>query len=245
MTGTARAVRAEWVKFGSLPSHTVAAVLASATIVALAALLVTVRTSEGTAPTPTELLSGVSWAQFVLVVLAVVTVCSEWSSGTSRTTFLAVPARWPVLAGKVTVVGAVGLVAGTAGGAGALALASAAGVDLGSAPALTARLIAGAGLYLGTLAVLALGIATIVRDLAGAVLTVAGFLWVAPFVAAMVPLAPVRELAPYLPTSAGVLLIAPETADAALTPWGGYAVLLAWTAAALAGAVVTLRTRDV
>lgn len=250
MSGAARAIHAEWIKFGSLPANRVAVVVASATIVALAAMLLSARANEGTAPTPTptELLGGVSWAQLVLVVLAVVTVCSEWSSGTSRITFLAVPARWPVLAGKASVVGTVGLAAGAAGAAAALALgavtAPATGPDLSAEPALVARLIAGAGLYLGTLAVLALGIAAVVRDLAGSILAVAGFLWVAPFAVAMIPVPEVQELAPYLPTSAGVLLIAPD-GGGALTPWGGYAVLLAWTACALAAAVVTLRARDV
>ena len=249
MTDAARAVRAEWVKFRSLPSNRITVAVAFAVIVAFAAMLLSVRPLEGevadVVPAPTELLAGVSWAQFVLATLAVVAICSEWASGTSKVTFLAVPTRWPVLAGKVAVVGVAGLVAGATGGAAAFALASAMGVDLGSEPALTIRLIAGAGLYLGTIAVLALGIGTIVRDLTGSILTVAGFLWVVPFVAPLIPVPAVRELALYLPTSAGLLLIAPDGSAVELSPWGGYAVLLAWTAAALAGAVVTLRTRDV
>lgn len=247
MTVAARAVHAEWVKFRSLPSNPVTVAVASAMIIGLAAMLLSVQDGDGVvpAPTPTELLAGVPWAQFVLAVLAVVMICSEWGSGTSKVTFLAVPTRWPVLAGKVAVVGMAGLVAGSAGGATAFALASATGTDLGAEPALTVRLVAGAGLYLGTIAVLALAIGAIVRDLAGSVLAVVGFLWVMPFVATMIPVPEVRELAVYLPTSAGVLLLAPDGAATELTPWGGYAVLLAWTAAALAGAVVTLRARDV
>jgi ABC-2 type transport system permease protein len=181
----------------------------------------------------------------VLAVLAAVMICSEWASGTSKVTFLAVPTRWPVLAGKVAVVGVVGVVTGAAGGAAAFALASATGTDLGAEPALTIRLVAGSGLHLGTVAVLALGIGAIVRDLAGSILSVVGFLWVVPFVATMIPVPEVRELAVYLPTSAGLLLLAPDGAATELTPWGGYAVLLAWTALALAGAVITLRGRDV
>ena len=247
MTDAARAVHAEWVKFSSLPSNRITVAVTFATIVALAAMLLTAQDGDGAVPvpTPTELLSGVSWAQFVVAVLAVVAICSEWASGTSKVTFLAVPTRWPVLAGKVTVVGVVGLLAGAAGGAAAFALASTMGIDLDSEPTLTIRLITGAGLYLGTIAVLALGIGAIVRDLAGSILAVVGFLWVAPFVIPMIPVPEVRELAQYLPVSAGVLLLAPDDAATTLTPWGGYAVLAAWTAAALAGAVIALRARDV
>src|SRR5690606_20900046 len=107
-------------------------------------------------------------------------------------------------------------------------------LDVGGEPSLALRLVAGAGLYLGTVAVLALGIGTIVRHLAGSVLTVLGFLWVTPFVLGLVPVPELQRLALYLPTSAGTLLIAPEPSAVGLTPWGGYAVLLAWTVAALA-----------
>ncbi|MFD2026583.1 hypothetical protein [Promicromonospora aerolata] len=247
MTVATRAVHAEWVKFRSLPSHPVTVAVAFAMIIGLAAMLLSAQDRDGAvpAPTPTELLAGVPWAQFVLAVLAVVMICSEWASGTSKVTFLAVPTRWPVLAGKATVVGTVGLVAGATGGATAFALASASGTDLGVELTLTVRLVAGAGLYLGTIAVLALAIGAIVRDLAGSILAVVGFLWVMPFVAAMIPVPEVRELSVYLPASAGVLLLAPDGAATELTPWGGYAILLAWTTAALAGAVVTLRGRDV
>jgi ABC-2 type transport system permease protein len=247
VTVAARAVRAEWVKFCSLPSNPVTVTVAAAVIIGLAAMLLSAQAGDGAvpAPTPTELLAGVSWAQFVLAVLAAVMICSEWASGASKITFLAVPTRWPVLAGKVAVVGVVGLVVGAAGGAAAFALASASGTDLGAEPALTVRLVAGSGLYLGTIAVLALGIGAIVRDLAGSILAVVGFLWVMPFVATMIPVPEVRELAVYLPTSAGVLLLAPDGAATELTPWGGYVVLLAWTAATLAAAVITLRARDV
>jgi ABC-2 type transport system permease protein len=247
VTEAARAVRAEWIKFCSLPSNLVTASAAFAAVVGLAAMLLLAQDGDGPvpAPTATELLAGVAWAQLVLAVLAVVTICSEWASSTSRVTFLAVPNRWPVLAGKVAVVGAVGLAAGAAGGGTAFALASAMGTDLGGDPAVVVRLVAGAGLYLGTIAVLALGIGTIVRDLAGSILAVVVFLWVTPFAVTMIPAPEVRELALYLPTSAGLLLLAPDGTAAELGPWGGYAVLLAWTAVALAGAVVTLRARDV
>jgi ABC-2 type transport system permease protein len=240
-----RVVRAEWTKFRTLPSNLITVTITFATIVGLAGVLLATIADDGTPLAPIDLLAGVSWAQFLPAVLGVVAICSEWAAGTSRPTFLAVPTRWPVLAGKVAVVGVVTFVAGTAGAAGALALGAAAGVDVGADPALVIRIVSGTGLYLGTIAVLALGIGAIVRNLVGSILTALGFLWIAPFAAAMIPVPEVQELATYLPTSAGVLLITPENPAVDLTPWGGYAVLLAWAATALAGALLALRARDV
>lgn len=241
----ARVVRAEWTKFRTLPSNLVTMTITSVTIIGLAGVLLAALAGEGTVPATIELLAGVSWAQFLPAVLGVVMICSEWTSGTSKVTFLAVPTRWPALAAKVAVVGVATFVAGAAGAAGALVMGAATGVDVGRDPALVIRLVVGTGLYLGTIAVLALGLGAIVRDLVGSILTVLGFLWVVPFAAAMIPVPEVQELTLYLPASAGVLLITPDNPAVGLTPWGGYAVLLAWAAAALAGAVLTLRTRDV
>lgn len=242
---TWRALRAEWEKFRTLPSGPITVVSAFVIVTGSAALLLSARAGHGVDVASTELLTGVSAAQFLLSVLAAMTACSEWASGTSKVTFLAVPTRWPVLVGKTAVVGAAALLVGTTGAAGSLSLGAAAGIDVTADPALTTRLVTGAGLYLGAVAVFALGIAIIVRDVAGSVLTVLGFLWIAPFVVAVVPVPELQRLAQYLPTSAGLLVIAPENSADGLTPWAGYGVLLAWTAAAVIAAAVTLRTRDV
>lgn len=240
-----RVVRAEWTKFRTLPSNLITVTITFGTIVGLAGVLLVTIADQDTALAPIDLLAGVSWAQFLPAVLGVVAICSEWVAGTSRATFLAVPTRWPVLAGKAAVVGIVTCVAGSAGAAGALAMGAAAGVDVGADPALMIRVVSGTGLYLGTIAVLALGIGAVVRNLVGSILTAVGFLWIAPFIVAMIPVPEVQALASYLPTSAGVLLITPDNPAVELTPWGGYAVLLAWAATALAAALLTLQARDV
>lgn len=240
-----RAARAEWIKFGTLISYPVTAVAALSVIVVLAAVLVWARAGESAVPSTVELLTGVSWAQLLLPVLAVVFICSEWASGTSRVTFLAAPTRWPVLLGKAAVVGAVSFLVGVLGAAGALLVGAAGGVEVGHDVGLAVRLVAGAGVYLGALAVLALGVGAIVRNLIGGILTVIGFLWVLPLLVALIPSPEVQRLVAYLPTPAGGLLISAETPASQLTPWAGGAVLLAWAGAALVGAVIVLRARDI
>lgn len=255
-----RALRAEWLKFGTLASHPITALSALAIIIGLAAVLVWTRAAESSAPTAPELLTGASWAQLLLAVLAVVFVCSEWVSGTSRVTFLAVPRRWPVLLGKATVLGVVSFLVGALGAAGALGVGTLGvgtdvagrGADLASVaePAgadagLAIRLVLGAGIYLGALAVLALGIGTLVRNLIGAILTSIGFLWVLPLAVTLVPVPAAQRIVAVLPVPAGGLLLVAEQLDSPLTAWGGVVVLLAWAGAALACAVLALRTRDI
>lgn len=240
-----RAVRAEWVKFGTLASNTVTVVAACALVVALAGVLVWAQAGESVTPTTLELLTGVSWAQLLLPVLAAVCMSSEWSSGTSQVTFLAVPTRWPVLLGKTVVMGVVAFLAGAVGAIGALAAGWIGGVDVGVDPALATRLVVGAGCYLGGLSMLAVGVSAIVRNLVASILTVVGLLWVLPLLVGFVPSADLQRVIPYLPSPAGGRLIAAADPSAPLTPWAGGAVLLAWVVAALVGAILVLRRRDV
>ena len=57
------AMRAEWVKFGTLISNPLTMFVAFPLIAGLAVLLVWARSTESTVPTMTELLTGASWAQ--------------------------------------------------------------------------------------------------------------------------------------------------------------------------------------
>ncbi|PKI89863.1 hypothetical protein CW368_11895 [Actinomycetales bacterium SN12] len=242
----ARVVRSEWVKFATLASNWITAAAAAAVIVLLAAVVVWARAADSSAVVMPDLLAGVSWAPMLLAVLATVAICSEWASGTSRVTFLAVPVRWPVLVGKAFVLGGISFLIGSIGAGCALAVGAVAGaVEVGADPSLAARLFVGTGLYLSALSVLAIGIGALVRNLVAGILTVIGILWVLPFVVAMIPVAEVQTLVAYLPTPAGGVLLGPEAAATTLTPWGGFAVLVAWSTTAFIAAVLALGARDV
>lgn len=240
-----RAVRAEWLKFATLTANPVAASAALLMIVALAGVLVWARSGEPAQPTMVELLNGVSWAQLLVAVLAAVFICSEWSSGTGVVTFLAAPTRWPVLLGKVSVMGTVAFLIGVIGASGALLVGAGGGVDPGTDPALAVRLVVGSGVYLAGLAVIAVGIGAVVRNLVAGILTVLGFLWLFPLAVTMIPSPQVQRLVAYLPSPAGGVLIAAENPTALLTPWAGAAVLLTWAGAAVLAAVIALRASDV
>ncbi|UOR03284.1 hypothetical protein MUN77_08380 [Leucobacter allii] len=240
----AKALRAEWLKFSTLASNPVSVFAAFALIAVFAVLLVGARASESSTPTPTELLTGASWAQMLLAVLAVVFACTEWSSGTGPTTFLAVPARWPVLAGKAVVMGVMAFLVGSLGAVAALVAGAVGGAEITGHAALAVRLVLGSGAYLAGIAVLAVAIGVIVRNLVAGILVVIGFVWVVPLAVTLIPWDPVLRLVPYLPSPAGGVLIAAESPAAALTPWGGAAVLAAWAVGALGIAGISLSRRD-
>ncbi|MFT3796857.1 hypothetical protein [Microbacterium sp.] len=238
-----RVMRAEWVKFGTLLSNPITMCVAFLLTPGLAVLLVWARSAQSV--TPTELLAGASWAQMLVAVLAAVFACTEWSSGTSRVTFLAAPTRWPVLVGKAVVMGVTAFLAGALGAGGALLAGAIGGVDLTGHASLAVRLVVGAGVYLAGIAILAVAIGVIVRDLVAGILTVIGFIWVLPLAITLIPWEPVPHVVPYLPSPAGGLLIAADNPASPLTAWGGGAVLFAWAVAGVLCAALVLGGRDV
>lgn len=240
-----RVMRAEWMKFGTLISNPLTMFVAFLLIVGLAVLLVWARGAESMTPTMTELLTGASWAQMLVAVLAAVFACTEWSSGTSQVTFLAAPTRWPVLIGKAVVMGLTAFFAGVLGAGGALVAGAIGGVEVDVESDLAVRLVLGAGVYLGGIAILAVAMGIIVRNLVAGILTVIGFIWVLPLAITLIPWELIQRVVPYLPSPAGGLLLADANPASELSPWGGGAVLLAWAVASLVAAAFVLRSRDV
>jgi ABC-type transport system involved in multi-copper enzyme maturation permease subunit len=187
---------------------------------------------------------------------------AEYRRGLIRLTLAASPRRGRVLAAKAIVIGAVTLAAGIAGIAIALPVGLAklrgGGNQILPVTALTElRVIAGAAALIAVAAVLALAVGAVLRRGALAVtVVIAGI--VVPYLLAITA----------LPAGAAdwVLRITPAAAIAAeqsipaypqvtaaytpmygyypLAPWAGFAVLCAWTVAALALAAFLLHRRD-
>jgi ABC-type transport system involved in multi-copper enzyme maturation permease subunit len=134
------------------------------------------------------------------------------------------------------------------------------GIPILPMPALTeARIVAGTAALLAVSAVLALGVGTLLRRSTGAVTAVIAGI-VLPYLLATVPgILPVgaaqwllrvtpaaafavQQSATQYPQVATVYT--PGTGYFPLAPWAGFAVLCAWTAAALVLALFLLRRRD-
>jgi ABC-type transport system involved in multi-copper enzyme maturation permease subunit len=213
-----------------------------------------------------SLLFGLAIALIVLIVIGTMFITSEYRRGLIRTTFAATPDRGRVLGAKAVVIAGVAFAVGAAASAAAIPLGEhvmkANGNYIFPADPLTiARVIVGSGSLVGLTAVAVLGIGTILRRSAGAILV-----GVVVFV---------------LPTFTGPGIIGPTSAGTAATwlyrvtpaagfsmlgllprsglvsyqytmangyyplpPWAGLLVLGAYAAVALCAARIVLRRRD-
>lgn len=242
-----RVLHSEWIKFVTLRSNLPVLGVAAVSLAAMGMLpAVAARADSGLAAevATQDVLGSMSWVQLLVAIPAVVFFATEYSSGSARVTFLAVPARIPVLLAKQLAVAAPAALAGAAG-AGIAFTGSALLLDTHPQAEVVARSIVGAGLYLAAIAALSIAVAAIIRHAVGATLTVATLLTVAPLMLTMIPIDWVRQSAAWLPTPAGQLVFLPDNPDASLPWWGGYLVLLTWTAGATIIAGLLLRARDV
>ncbi len=202
-------------------------------------------------------LTGVQAGQVIVVIIAVLAVSGEYSTGMIRITLTAMPRRQTVLAAKATLIGCLVLAAGAVAvlasvlagrlilpGHGFTAAHGYPPLSLGNGP--VPRAAAGSVLYLALIAVLSLGVATAVREAAVAIGLVLGLLYVFPIVTSVITnLHWQRHLEQIGPMTAGLDIQATTSLRSLpLTPWQGLGVLALWAAGALLAGALTLRFRD-
>lgn len=257
------ALHAEWTKLRTVPGPAwllLGLVVATVALGAVTASAATCASAGCTGDPARSALAGVQLGQAVAAVLGVLVVGDEYGTGLIRTTMLAVPrrarmlaAKAAVLTGPVLLAGLLAVVAGLAVGHSALrgtaTLFPGEGIphrlDL-SAPA-TLRAAVGTVLYLALIALLALGIATIVRDTATAIGIALGLLYLFPILAGVIgnP-AWHRHLQQIGPTTAGLSVQATvDVKNLPIGPWQGLGVLALWSFGAIAVGLTLLRARDV
>jgi ABC-2 type transport system permease protein len=185
-------------------------------------------------------------------VLGALVVTGEFSTGSVRSTFAAVPGRTSVLLAKAVVLTALVAVTGLI----STALAYAVGIpsfagtsySFDASDATTWRILLGVTLYLVTLGLFSLGVGAIMRNSTGAIFTLVAILFVLPMIVSIAGAFQATEwiatAGEHLPAAAGGQLLAATTAPDALAPWQGYGVLAAWTAAALVAGIGMTKRRD-
>ncbi len=183
----------------------------------------------------------------VVMVLATLAVTGEYSVGTIRATFLAVPRRGVALVAKAVVVGAVAAVVGLVAGFGAwgLGVAVAPGVDLALRGAVEWRQVAGVAAVYLLASVIAVAVGILVRHTAGAVAIVLVWALVAEQLIGLLPgIGPV--VTPWLPFQAGKFFLTSDGTGTGLlgSPWAALGYLTAVAAALLAAAVAAAQRRD-
>jgi ABC-2 type transport system permease protein len=253
------ALHAEWTKLRTLAGTwwLLLAVIALTTAVGAAADAAATCPAAGCGQDPAKIaLSGIDLSQAVVAVLAVLAISGEYSTGMIRTTLIAMPRRLSALGAKAVVVagltlaaGAVGILASVLAGRlilpgrgftpvhGYPPLSLAGGADL--------RAAAGSVLYLALIALLALGVATAVRDSAVSIGLVLALLYLFPVIAGALSPHWSRHLEQIGPMSAGLAIQATAGLPSLpVAPWPGLGVLGLWAAGAILAGAVALRLRD-
>ena len=253
------ALRAEWTKLRTLAGTWWLLVAVSALTAAVggAASASVGCQATGCGRDPAKVaLSGIGLTQAIVAILAVLAISGEYSTGMIGTTLTAMPRRSTVLAAKAVVLAGLALAAGAVGVlasvlAGRLILPGHGFTAVHGYPPLSLangadlRAAAGSVLYLALVALLALGVATAIRDSAVSIGVVLGLLYLFPVIAGALSPDWARRAAQVGPMSAGLYIQATtDLRSLPLTPWQGLSVLALWAAGALLTGALALRLRD-
>lgn len=242
------AVRFEWTKFRTVRSTVVLAVVLGAVLPLFA---VVVAATESLQPDDTILgasvLGGAVLAQVLAAALGALLVTGEYRSGLMRTTLLACPRPLTLLAAKSVVAAAVTFVVVLPSTLAAFGLGVAMLDGDTYATGQPFPAVVGVSLAISSIAVLGVGIGTVIRHSAGAMAAVVGVVLLPGL------LAPVLgEAQRWLGGASlnGVLQKLTQSSDAtheavgSLGAWPSLVVVAAYTAAVVLGAVGVLRQRD-
>lgn len=164
------AIRAEWRKLHTSPGTPwllLAVVAATTGVGALAAATISGGDRARTA------LTGVQLGQAVVVILAVLMISGEYATGMIRVSLAATPRRTTLLAAKAVTLTIAVAVTGT------VAVGASLGVGRAPVTAAAPRSVA----YLCLMALLALGLSTVVRETGASIGVMLGLLYLPPLVA--------------------------------------------------------------
>ncbi|MFJ2759777.1 ABC transporter permease subunit [Nocardioides sp. NPDC087217] len=196
--------------------------------------------------------AGMLFTQFALIALALLTVTSEYASGSMRTTLQCEPRRGRVLVAKLLVVEVVALVAGAllallGAGLGYLTAGDYGVFDVSAVAEVAGRM----SVYMGAVVALAIGLAVALRSTAGALVVAFLALFLLPMVLMMSGMGLMTEVSYYLPGTAGTEYLGVGIAtifglDDGL-PYngnGGLGLLAGWSVVTLLAGYVVFRRRD-
>lgn len=248
-------IRSEWVKFRTLRSTAWSIVALFVLTIGIGALVSAARASRyvnhgfkaGFDPTRVSL-TGLLFGQLAIGVLGVLVITAEYSTGTIRSTLAAIPRRPIVLAAKAVTFGLVALLVSelvcfAAFFAGQAIISRSAPYATLSTPG-ALRSVVGGGLYLFVLALLALGLGTLIRHTAGAITAFVGILLILPLILQSLPISYINAIGKYLPANIGIAMMSPHNLPDSFSAWRGFAILCIYAAVALLAGGWTMVKRD-
>lgn len=255
-------LRSEWIRLVTTRSTVVTLIASGAVMALIGALAAAVSTGSvedpsGGGPAPgfsasdplSTLMAGSTMVILVIGVLGVILGAREYGSGLVRTTYAAVPRRWPVLLSRTTVfalastvvIGAGTMVAFFAGSA-ILEANGAATVSLGD-DGVAAAVVGNVAYLVGT-GVLGIALGTLTRSLGLGIGALIALVLVVPGFGSVLLPDDWQQALDYLPSEAA-------TSFTTIDPTGGLgtaagvSVFLAWVVGTTAVATAALLRRDV
>jgi hypothetical protein len=244
------AIAAEWTKLRSIRSTYWLLLVGAAVTVGLAVLITVglgtgrVEVTGDTFDAAGTSLLGVWFGQIPLAVVGVLTMTSEYTTGSIRTTLAAVPRRGLLLAAKLGAVGLVVLGIGMAISFAAFLAGQAVlagqhrAVGLGDPG--SARAVLSAGGYLTAMGLLGVALGALLRHTVAAVLAVLALGLGPTLLGGLFPASVRDHVLNYLPGPAGNRIMSTDPAPAV----GDYVALGAWVAVLALLAYVVIKRRD-
>jgi ABC-2 type transport system permease protein len=242
-------IAAERIKLLSTRSPWWCAGLAILASIGLSALIAAATTNDGQVATVASTQLGYVLGMAVVMVMATLAVTTEYSVGTIRTTFMAIPRRGPALTAKAFVVAVLAAIVGLIGAFGAwiLTMLLLPDANLSLSALDDWRHVAGVGLVYLIAAVIAVSIGTLIRHTAGAVSIVLVWALMAEQLFQLIP-GIGQAVRPWLPFSAAkdFLTASGSSADGVLGggPWVAIAYFAVIAALLLVVSIVVTGRRD-
>lgn len=189
--------------------------------------------------------AGTSLGQLAMIAFGVLVVSGEYSTGMIRASLAAVPRRGLLMFAKVAVATALALAVGMATSFLTFLLGQAVlgshRTNLGEPNVL--RAVFGGGLYMGLIALFAMGAAWMLRSPMLSFGVLIPFFFMISSILANV--SATEKLGRYLPDQAGSWIMSVvDTGDRPYGPWAGLGIMVLWVVAALLGGYLVLRRRD-
>jgi ABC-2 type transport system permease protein len=199
--------------------------------------------------------------QLVFVILSVLTITNEYSSGMIQSTFWANPRRWTVLVAKMLVIAGLCVVVFAVSEAAGLLLgqtmlSDTVGVDLDWTSATSIRILLGLILQMVLVSLMAFAIGVLTMSVAGSIGIAVGILLVLPMTLAVITQGlsaqqptgwrkVLAHLTEFLPSEAGGVILRRQPREGAILDIGtGMAVMGAWVAVPLIAAFIVTKRRD-
>jgi ABC-2 type transport system permease protein len=191
--------------------------------------------------------AGLGVAEVVLAILGVLVITTEYGTGMIRATLAAVPRRPLVFAAKAAVLGAVTLAIGEVLAFAVFFLGQAVVHDGLASASITdpgaVRAVLMGGAFPALIALTGLGIGALIRNTAGAIAVVLGWLLLVPVVLYALPHhAWIGKWSPGQIVQDSLVAVKPVAGT--VPPWAGLLIICGWTALALVAGGLAMARRD-